>query len=111
MSISIENFRNYKTFTEAYELVKTVELVMDVKEYRIEILKSYSDNAMPYFSKTYVYEAFKVESNYPIDPFQNIGIWKEISHLLPYIQNVNIDLTLVNSLEALVELKKQIDSN
>jgi len=54
---TLENYKNYPELTEAYEVVKTVEVVHNRKIYRIDVLKCYSNPSTPYTVNCWKYES------------------------------------------------------
>jgi hypothetical protein len=48
MSSVLENYKKYPGLTEAYEVVKTVEVVHERQIYRINVLKCYSNPPLHY---------------------------------------------------------------
>jgi hypothetical protein len=48
MDNALENYKKYPDLTEAYEVVKTVEVVHRRKIYRIEVLKCFSNPPVHY---------------------------------------------------------------
>lgn len=51
----LEKYKSFKAYNEAYEIVKTVEVVgYDREFYRIEVLKCFSNSKTPYIVDYYV---------------------------------------------------------
>ena len=48
MNDVLQNYKDYPGLTEAYEVVKTVEVVHNHEIYRIDVLKCYSNPSVPY---------------------------------------------------------------
>ena len=51
--------------TEAYEVLRTVEVIMGERNYRIEVLRGYWNPATPFTARCYVREDVTVQPTYP----------------------------------------------
>ena len=56
MNDVLENYKEYPSLTEAYEVVKAVEVVHNREIYRIDILKCYSNPPVHYQAECWKYE-------------------------------------------------------
>ncbi len=64
MSDALSRWQDYG-LTEAYEVVRTVEVVVGERRYRIEVLKGDWNPATPFTTRCYVREDVTVQPTYP----------------------------------------------
>jgi hypothetical protein len=66
METILEDYKRYNAFNEAYEVVRTVEVVgRNRKTYRIEVLKSYPSSATPFQVRYLTKDEVTVQPTYP----------------------------------------------
>ena len=56
MNDVLQNYKDYPGLTEAYEVVKTVEVVHNREIYRIDVLKCYSNPPVHYQARCWKWE-------------------------------------------------------
>src|SRR5437016_1380318 len=85
MSDPLENPHFSEMFSEMYDIVRTVEVVVNEQRYRIEVVKGYSNTAIPYSIRCYVEENVTVQPTYPITHGrhegkpEDIAVWTHFS--------------------------------
>ncbi len=65
MSDALENYKKYPNLTEAYEVVQTVEVVVNKRIYQIEVLKCYSNPPIHYEISYWELEHVYLQPSYP----------------------------------------------
>ncbi len=87
----LEDWKQFN-LSEAYEVVKTAEVVMDERTYRIEVLKSYSNPNVPFSTRAWVLD-------------RGEGTW--VQYYLPWTARPDADGALVQALGFLAERAKK----
>ena len=90
----LADYKKFKAYNEAYEVVKTIEVVgYDRQFYRIEVLKCYSNSNTPYVVRYLTQDDYTVQPTYPYisgkftrEP-ESVGIWKHIDLPDEHAQN------------------------
>jgi len=98
-------------FTEVYELVSVVEVVIrGSSRYRIEVHKGYSNPSIPYTVNYFVRETVTLQPSYPSTEgggqarrfersLEDVAIWKPID--LPWVAEQSAELALNRALSFL----------
>ncbi|NLG85572.1 MAG: hypothetical protein GX493_13460 [Firmicutes bacterium] len=91
-------------FSEIYEVVRTVEVVMNEQTYRVEIVRSGSCSDRHYYSRVWKLEDVVIQLAYPEDqnrPTRKTQLW--IRHSQPWIHQTDPDIALRQALHFLSE--------
>lgn len=83
----LERYKDFRV-SEAYDVVRTAVLVKEDREYRIEILKSYSNRNAPYVARCWKQEGKTL-----------------VRHELPWVAEKDADSALALALSFLAEQK------
>ena len=111
MTNILEKYKDSGIFSEVYEVVRTVIIVMDDETYRIEVQKCYSNPKVPYTARYWVQENVTVQPTYPQtgDKFdrkpEEMAVW--IHYDLPWVAQNDPDIALSQALEFLAEGKRR----
>ena len=63
MTDVLENYKKYPGLTEAYEVVKMVEVVHERRIYTINVLKSYSNSSVHYQTECWQHESVVLQQS------------------------------------------------
>jgi len=67
METVLEDYKKFNSYNEAYEVVKTAEVVgYDRNMYRVEVLKSFSNPNVPFSVRYLIQEHVMVQPTYPM---------------------------------------------
>jgi hypothetical protein len=106
MSDPLSRWKEYG-LSEAYEIVRTVEVVMDDHRYRIEVVKSHWNSNMPFTTREYVAEDVMMTRESPEgakpEPMQ---VWVDCGEA-PWTAGNDPDAALAQALGFLADRKRR----
>jgi len=111
MNAPLESYRDYDSFSEAYEIVCTALLVMDGEFYRIEVLRRYSSPNTPFTAHCWLQSKISVPLSSPeteeeLEIPQDIQVWTEVVNF-PWIDAPTADAALTQALGFLADMRKK----
>ncbi len=98
-------------FSEAYEVVRTVEIGLDQQTYRIEVLKGYSNPSIPFTTRGWMLSGVTLQPTYPLSYGQHhakptgMSLWVDLD--LPWTAAKDPDQALAQALGWLAERAKK----
>ncbi len=108
MESILEDYKRYNAFNEAYEVVKTVEVVgYNKKIYRIEVLKCFSNPHVPFLVNYLIEDYVTVQPTYPQTEGkferqpESINVWRQTRE--PWVVAQTAEGALAEALSFLAE--------
>jgi hypothetical protein len=108
MNDVLEDYKKYPDLTEAYEVVKTVEVVYKRHIYRIDVLKCYSNPPIHYQTQCWKREWVVLQQgDRSSGKFDNepANMWVLVDFNLPWVHNNDPEIALHQSLSFLTGLE------
>lgn len=104
MNNVLENYKKYPGLTEAYEVVKTAEVVHNRQIYRIEVLKCYTKPPIHYQTECWKYESVVLQqSDKTGDKYDREAerMWVLVKSSLPWVHQYDPETALHQALNFL----------